>query len=336
MHPGRGLSIQDMVKVLDACGARCINADYSANLKKPTKGDFLRIPYQHYLYGSVESGFPSAMIFDTAGSDSKHVIPVFGHTFNQDLWVSNAERSYFQIGESTRFLPSDAWLSSFLVHDDNWGSNFCCPKHFLKPLPSVVDVNASNNTTEGRVENSEWLAHVIATIPKSVKLNPLHAKAIGLDFLSAMLPHLPEDDNRWGERLIEYEQEGLIVYRPILISGRKYYEHLSRLSGWSNSGKMPKWLLEGVRSSLGDAYYWMIEMSLPELFSANFRKVGEVILRSDAEPKSSRDFNCFSLARLPGQLVVCKDMNSKSPKFEFIASGISSHVQLFGCEDADE
>lgn len=329
----RGLGMQHMLDVLDHCGARCINADYSQKLKSAGKKDYLRIPYQRYLYGSVESGYPSAMIFDTVDSDSKHVIPVFGHTFNQDLWVSNAERSYFQIGKSTRFLPSDSWLSSFVVHDDNWGSNFCCPKHFLKPLPPIADPKAGKKAAIGRVENSEWLAHVIATLPKSVKLKPLQAEAIGLDFLSAMLPHLPEDDNKWGARLIEYQQEGLIVYRPILITGREYYEHLCKLSGWSNSGRMPKWLCDAIRSSLKGEHYWMVEMSLPELFSANFRKVGEVILRSDFEPKSSRDFESFTLARLPGQLVVCKDTDPDNPGFEFIPSGISSHVQLFGCEE---
>lgn len=329
----RGLSIQQMLVVLEHCGARCINADYSPKLKSVSKKDYLRVPYQRYLYGSVESGYPSAMIFDTAESDSKHVIPVFGHTFNQDLWVPNAERSYFQIGKSTRFLPSDSWLSSFVVHDDNWGSNFCCPKHFLKPLPPVADPKSGKKPDIGRVENSEWLAHVIATLPKSVKLKPLQAEAIGLDFLSAMLPHLPSDANKWGERLIEYQQEGLIVYRPILITGQEYYEHLSKLSGWSNSGAMPKWLFDAIRSSLKGSHYWMVEMSLPELFSANLRKVGEVILRSDLEPKPSRDFESFTLARLPGQIVVCKNTDPSNPDFEFIPSGISSHVQLFGCEE---
>lgn len=332
----RGLTIQHMLNVLDQCGARCINADYSPKLKSPGKKDYLRIPYQRYLYGSVESGYPAAMIFDTAESDSKHVIPVFGHTFNQDLWVSNAERSYFQIGKSTRFLPSDSWLSSFVVHDDNWGSNFCCPKHFLKPLPPVADPKAGKKPDIGRVENSEWLAHVIATLPKSVKLNPLQAEAIGLDFLSAIMPHLPEDDNKWGSRLIEYQQEGLVVYRPILITGQQYCEHLSKLTGWSSSGVMPRWLRDAIRSSLKGTYYWMVEMSVPELFSANLRKVGEVILRSDLAPKPTRDFESFTLARLPGQLVVCKDTDPVNPDFEFIPSGISSHVQLFGCEEIEK
>ena len=44
----------------------------------------------------------------------------------------------------------------------------------------------------------------------------------------------------------------------------------------------------------------MIELSLPELFSANLRKVGEVLVRAELLPATDRDLTSFVLARLPG------------------------------------
>ncbi len=320
---GRGLSLQQMMHLLGQQGARCIQADYSGQSAPPT-------PYQRYLYGSIESGFPAAIIFDTKDPGSQHVIPVFGHTFNRDLWVSNAEQSYFKIGEDTRFLPSDSWLSTFVMHDDNWGSNFCCPKHFLRSVPSTVSTAKPN---ADRADSAEWLAHVIATLPKEIKMNPLHAEAIGLDFLSTLLPSLPGIDNIWSSRLDAYFKAGLVVYRTVSVSGGDYADHLQRLRGWAQRSKVEPKLMAGVRSLLGEKRYWMVEISVPELFSANLRKIGEVLLDTERTPMSKRDFDTFTLARIPGYFAVIGNADPAKPKFEFIPTCINSHVALYGCED---
>lgn len=322
---GRGLSLQQMVHLLEQHGVRCVRADYSGQSVPP-------MPYQRYLYGSIESGFPAAIVFDTKDPGSQHVIPVFGHTFNRDLWVSNAEQSYFKIGKDTRFLPSDSWLSTFIVHDDNWGSTFCCPKHFLRPVPSTAS-SAKPKAEAERATAAEWLAHVIATLPVSIKMGPLHAEAIGLDFLSTLLPSLPGTENIWATRLDAYFHAGLVVYRTVSVSGGDYADHLQRLRGWTQRSSVDSELIKGIRSLLGKKRYWMVEMSLPELFSANLRKIGEVLLDAERSPQSKRDFDTFTLARLPGYFAVMEKPDPAKPKFEFIPTGINSHVALYGCED---
>lgn len=75
------------------------------------------IPYQKYLYGSIEMGYPALLGFlfkDTSNQVSGHIIPVIGHTFNEDTWVPNAESSYFTIGRDTRYVPSEAWVSTYV------------------------------------------------------------------------------------------------------------------------------------------------------------------------------------------------------------------------------
>ena len=277
-----------------------------------------------------EDRYPATIVFDTKEPGSRHIIPVFGHTFNRDLWVSNAEQSYFKIGEDTRFLPSDSWLSTFIVHDDNWGSNFCCPKHFLRPASSTA------STVKPKVERAnaaEWLAHVIATLPVAIKMSPLHAEAIGLDFLSTLLSSLPGTDNIWATRLDAYFKAGLVVYRTVSVTGGDYADHLEDLQGWTQHSRVESDLVRGIRSLLENKRYWMVEMSLPELFSANLRKIGEVLLNAERAPKSRRDFDTFTLARLPGYFAVIENPDPAKPKFEFIPTGINSHVALYGCKD---
>jgi len=75
-----------------------------------------------------------------------------------------------------------------------------------------------------------------------------------------------------------------------------------------------------------------VELSVPNLFSANTRKLGEVLLRAEVPASPTRDFKNFLLARLPGYFALYKGGGALNPKFKFIPSGVKSHVQLYGCE----
>ena len=67
---------------------------------------FMRdFPYRKFLYSGVESGVGGLLGFN-CGGDSRHIIPVFGHTFNKDTWASDAESAYFQVGSGLCYMPS--------------------------------------------------------------------------------------------------------------------------------------------------------------------------------------------------------------------------------------
>jgi hypothetical protein len=124
---GSGLGPDQMGAVLGAFGL-----DYSQIIHEPTDGN-LALPgdYQSDLHGVIESGQPALLGFEMSGaSNARHIIPVMGHTFNEDTWVAPATRGYFDGGLS--YYPSENWLSTYVVHDDNFGPYFCLPRHFLK------------------------------------------------------------------------------------------------------------------------------------------------------------------------------------------------------------
>ena len=332
-----GLDLQQMVKVLEAAGATCFQADYSqANVNAP--------PFQKYLYGSIESGYPAIIIFGTTAADgSLHAIPIFGHTFNQDTWVPNAEDSYFKVGEGTKYIPSESWLSMFVAHDDNWGSNYCIPRHYLQPwqteepTPTPTPVPPTNpvnpNPDENGMENFvPSVAHIISTMPKGVKLNPLRAEVIGADFLFTILPQLPAENNPWAQRLLRYANKNQLVLRPYLLDPAEYTTHLAKIKDWHYKSIRSD-LVSALKTNLTKERLWMIELSVPELFSANLRKVGEVLVRAEILPTEDRDFGSFVLARLPGYFALFDGGTPSSPNFQFIPSGAEGHVELIGCED---
>ncbi len=78
----------------------------------------------------------------------------------------------------------------------------------------------------------------------------------------------------------------------------------------------------------------MIELSIPELFSANKRKLGEVLLRAEGKVGHKRNMTSFILARLPGCFSLYRGGGPKKPEYSFIPSGAEGHVELFGCEES--
>jgi len=92
--PGDGLTAEQIRSVLDGCGIRYRDIDY-------TLDENLRIthPYQKFLYAGVESGAGALLGFHLSGplvpaaEPPRHIIPFFGHTFNKDTWVPDAELS---------------------------------------------------------------------------------------------------------------------------------------------------------------------------------------------------------------------------------------------------
>lgn len=319
---GCGLNAKDMVAILEAAGARCFIGDFAIDpAKRP------EVPFQKYLYGSIESGFPAIVCFATADATSNHAIPVFGHTFNEDTWVPNAELSYFKVGPGTKYIPSESWLNMYLIHDDNWGSNYCVPRPYLRVRHwcSQLSGKAEPCPTE-----AECVRVVIGTVPKKVTCDPIRAEVIGADYLFALWPQMPQTQGEWGKRLQTHAKNNKLVLRPLLISGQQYVDHLERVRDW-RMNRIARRYLDVLRLGLKEMV-WMIEMSVPELFQGNKRKIAEVLLWAERPADNSRTFTSFAIARLPEHFALYDGGGPKNPRFRFLPSGTTSHVELIGCE----
>ena len=314
-----------MITILEAAGARCVPGAYP-----PSDPSIKAPPFQRLIYGSIESGFPIILCF-AAAQGRAHAIPLFGHTFDEDMWVPHAELSYFRIGKGTTYIPSDSWLSSYVGHDDNWGSNYCIPRHFLYTRQHCKDWPKGPKPC---VMQSDRVEYVIATLPREVRVGPIDAEAIGVDFLPSMLVQLPDPSEPWKKRLIEYSNNKLLVVRPILLHSSQYLEHLGKVVDWDYS-RIRSGAIETLRGWAGfpNGWVWMVEISVPELFSANRRKVGELLIRADRPPGTKRDFGNYVLARVPGYFAFHTGGTAAAPQYRFIDNGTQGHVPLFGCED---
>ncbi len=106
-NPGKGLTLPQIRAVLAGFGILFRDLDYNLYSDKERK-DY---PYQKYVYSGIESGTGALLGFHFTGpaiqDPQRHIIPFYGHTFNKDTWAPEAETSYFRVGESLGYFPSE-------------------------------------------------------------------------------------------------------------------------------------------------------------------------------------------------------------------------------------
>jgi len=121
------------------------------------------------------------------------------------------------------------------------------------------------------------------------------------------------------------------VLRPMFITGDQYGQHLKGMIGWES---------ERIRTTITDTLdgklnspYWMVEVSLPELFPANKRKLGEILLDATKPISSQLDLSTFVLARFPEHLyMLIKDPNQNIILKQY-ETDIKTHTKIFGVVD---
>jgi len=117
----------------------------------------------------------------------------------------------------------------------------------------------------------------------------------------------------------------------ICLTAQEYIRHWRTAKDWQANIESRD-LCSAVRPLL-PGQLWVVEVSVPELFPSNVRKVGEIILDATQKPTAQRDFRLFVCARVPGSLLVLQDVSAAGvPLFFSVPSRLQSHTPLFGCE----
>jgi hypothetical protein len=295
---GMGLDPDQMEMVLNGFGIA-----YEKIVHEPASGLTLPTDYQRSLYGFIESGGPALLGFEledpsaSPGAAGRHIIPVLGHTFNEDAWVPEADRSYFAKGLS--YYPSESWLSAFVAHDDNFGPYYCLPRNFLKKENFRLSLGLKRFPSLFGAVEAESLAFGYAQI-----LSQVFDKT-GLD---------------WLDRFSIFTRLGSLVIRSQSISRADYLHHLEGLDDWLGKS-LEAQLVAELTSGLPD-YFWMAELSAPELFTATRHKLGELLIAADTP--HSTDLSLLLAARLPGHV-----LTKTNGKFEVKTTALEGHTPLF-------
>ncbi|MSU50145.1 MAG: hypothetical protein EXS37_13855 [Opitutus sp.] len=249
------------------------------------------------------------MAFKTSGPrapNCAHIIPVIGHTFNEDTWAPRGEGAYFQIGKEIRYLPSSAWMSSFLAHDDNFGSNLCIPRDYVR---------------------RKHADYVVALHPVGYAAPGFIAEVAASRYFYSFLGQLEGPDNRWLQRLLVAVKNQELILRTVAVTREQYLAHLVEMDDWQQRREYPE-VTDAIASILPDLM-WMIEVSIPDLFSTNLRKLGELLLDGTLTISDRPDYSKFVIGRFPGRYVLFERLDGRrQPRFIVAESRMESHTPL--------
>jgi len=301
--PAEGLDTIQIRAVLKSYGIRYDDLDYMAT-------NTAILPYSRYLYAGIENGLGGLMGFEFSGAGAagqKHIIPFYGHTFNQDTWVPRASLAYFHVGDNTRYISSEEWMSSFIGHDDNFGSNYCVPRKFLDP---------------------SQVKYVVALRPLDTEYGAIEAEVIAVDCLYSTVNALNPSENYWMRRLIVHIQEQDVVLRTRYVNRGQYVTHLRESQDWDGHSE-DGYILDAFSRDLPE-HLWMVEISIPELFPANYRKLGEVLLDAcvPLRPYPSIE-SLWVLACFPDSYLINENPTPGSALFSTLRSAMDSHIPLY-------
>ncbi|GAA5135192.1 hypothetical protein GCM10023213_08050 [Prosthecobacter algae] len=321
-----GLLTPEIAKLLETTGAEVSVYAYN-DLAQPGP----KLPYQRLAYGSLESGYPAMLIFGdaTLGESAEHflhAVPVFGHTFNPDMWLPQVEQARFDLGKKMGYIPSDFWLGSFIGHDDNFGPHYSIPRHYLRSMRSSSKEHPQSISTEG-------VAWLLTTLPKGVRINSVIAEAICISALKKRSIEIKKHDGEWTQRMLENQKEGQLVLRTLLLEKSQYRKHLENMEGWKQAERLSQEEIQAILDSIPGDLFWMVEISLLELFPTNRRKLGEMIINPHEEGASMAELQVEKSAlglRLPGLWISWPPNGVRNS--HRLSLTLASHTPLYGCE----
>lgn len=161
-----------------------------------------------------------------------------------------------------------------------------------------------------------------------MRYSGVEAEAIAVDYLYSILPYLSSARARWLARLNKYGDAQKVVLRAVAMSGKEYAEHLRQMRDWHYRAES-KNLCRLIRDNLPEMV-WVVTVSLPELFPANRRKLGEIVLDATRNPSPDLDYTTYLFARFPGRFVLLRKINSNGkPDFVSVPSGLKSHTPVY-------
>jgi len=313
-RPDGGLNQPQIEAVLSGFGIRFRKIDYTKGCRISRKRVRRAFPYQKFIYSGIESGCGALLGFRLSGPGHRnegHVIPFYGHTFNKDTWAPHADQSYFLVDKNLRYIPSSLWTSSFLGHDDNFGPNFCVPRLYVPPeqVDFVVELLYDGIADSGTIAEVNSLPFLHSVLRSAVLAEP-------------DLKH-----NTWLRRLyvsaVQYNQ---VVLRAIAIDKNSFIRHVSTERDW-NGNPESQTAISVLNNELPEKL-WVVEVSVPQLFPANQRRLGEIVLNGSVGSNPyTTDNSSFLYARVPG-LYLFQSSENEARNFITVPSNITSHIPV--------
>ena len=268
-----GLNSNQIREIFEQRGLKCFTYAFNFPDSKNDE-DYITSQYnfQQMAYYAIESGFPVLIIFKTG--ERAHVICAFGHTFNENSWLPEAEQQYFKLNGDIQYLCSTLWVDDFIIHDDNYGPYYCLPASFLADKETLL-IAITNLKTDMFGHHAEFYA--IKFLYSYLITSLINKKLIG--------------STKWNDVFFDHFMRKNLILRTLYVKKDEYLKQLRAFpflqrENFSYINNLP-------------SEFWLTEISVPELFNINKKKIAEVIIN----PKLNYP-NCIKAINLPSIFIL--------------------------------
>ncbi len=161
----------------------------------------------------------------------------------------------------------------------------------------------------------------MARISFPVKVKPDFAEGDWSIFLSTIVPQLNDTGtSRWLGYM--KSRQWTYVLRTILMDRDQYTQHLGNAVAHdlTQASEAEIALLDTLPQQ-----FWMVEFSLPALYTGNHSKLGEVLLDSATAPDPTDIAPLFLGARFPSTLILKDSLGA----LEIHPSSMQAHMPLY-------
>lgn len=290
---GLGLGVNEIAQVVNDldCDVHAVNFIEKTDLE-----------YDHFLYPALESGCPT--ILGIQGWDVKkqqmtsHVVTVLGHTTNSDRWDPQARCGYGNYPVET-YISSACWCDHYIMSDDNYGMFSTVPSDMLRNF--IVPTKNPNLHA----------SMAITIVPRDVAMPGYIAEQAATVYARDLIRNISSISqiNIWLRRL-----DKDIVCRTILQTAQQYRNSLEN----QDVSLSPEQL--EVFGNLPE-YLWVSEITLPNLYTANKHKLGDVVINAGATPRKHVKGKSLVLIWFPGIILFGPELNAQP-------WGINTHIPL--------
>ena len=304
-----GLPMDDLLRVLDIRNYKYLDVDYETPIGNPQ-------PYWRFIYSIIESGYPALVFFK--GQRSRHVICAIGHTLNTDIWDAEAELAYSGAPRA-KHLSTASWVDHFIIHDDNYGMYFSMTSKALSP--------AMNDGGPFQVTG------VLGIVPANIELYPMAAEIMASVVLSNVLGENFLKDCYWLRALRQEEAAPgkWVVLRTLFTSKAMYKQHLNDIEDVEGNA-LTKREIDAIIAGQSPDHFWMTEIMMSDVYTANKRKVGEILFALEEPQDAAASYTdsvfsgCIAI-RLPGNIIV-PDVGLEEIGLDFRETKLIGHVPL--------
>jgi hypothetical protein len=284
MGRSAGLTTPEIIDIADKLGLNTL----FANFLHPNTVDCYK-----WIYPQIDSSFPTILGIQKLDPNNtqgnvNHVVTVLGHTINSDRWEPEARSNYRELAVSPHFSTCD-WTDHFIINDDNLGMGRTLATEQLKD-------------TIHRKQNC-WLhaSMAISIVPKRVICPGINAELWASAIVHDLINIIQANAQFEWQKVLSRRK---ISCRTFACPSKLYIKHFSlhRDNFGNNVSRRTLNILERNLPS----FFWVTEISVPDLFCGNKAKLGDVISRVDFAytGRASDDLQAVKFVWLPGFAVL--------------------------------